>query len=291
MVAKRRFRSCGKPWMKKLALIVVAALMIPALGTAQQGKKWKINLSVFTAKVSRTEFVNSFATDGSEIWLFESGDGSEGFILNSSKGGLGFSLGFSYDVTSFVGFGSGNGAVMAYAEFTLAPSFAYADIPEREHQYAWDESTDSYLENRHERVQSGRKVSLYGLTLGAVILPFARIPVSLDLNGGLWRWRLEYVSGTSLLYGSSLGTAFLEEYLGSEYKGNGKWEKDILGFVVGAGLRFTFLKHLSLDLMAKFPLMTTRRAWTGLVNLYGDPIRSNVSRAGTILGIGLSAYY
>jgi hypothetical protein len=277
--------------MKKLIVIAVAGLMIPALGLAQEGKKWRIHLSVFTASVPRTEFANSFGTEGTALWVFESEDGSQGFVRSDSKAGFGFSLGFSYDVTSLVQFGPGEMATRAYLEFALAPSFTYAGAPEWEHLYVWDESAGGYFESVYEHVQSGRKASFYGLTLGAVITPFRKIPVSLDLNAGLWRWHLEYVSETAAAYGTSLDMAFIEDYLGGEYKGNGKWEKNIIGPVVGVGLRFGFLKYFSLDLMAKFPMMTTRQAWTGLYNVLGDPIRSRVYGSGNLWGIGLSVYY
>ena len=277
--------------MKKLIVIAVAGLMISSSGLAQQGKKWRIHFSAFTASVPRTEFANSFATEGSALWVFENEDGSQGFVRNGSKGGFGFALGFSYDVTSLVQFGPGEITARAYVEFALAPSFTYADAPEWEHLYVWDESAEDYVESVYERVQSGRKASFYGLTLGAVISPFKKIPISLDLNAGLWRWHLEYVSETAAAYGTSLDTSFIEDYLGGEYNGNGKWEKNIIGPVVGLGLRFAFLKYFSLDLIGKFPLMTSRRAWTGLYNVVGDPIRSKVYGTGNLWGVGLSVYY
>lgn len=277
--------------MKRLIAIAVAGLMIPALALAQEGKKWRIHVSVFTASVSRTEFANSFGTEGTALWVFESDDGSQGFVRSGSKSGFGFALGFSYDATSLLQFGRYEIPTRAYIEFALAPSFTYADAPEWEHLYVWDESAEDYVESVYEHVQSGRKASFYGLTLGVVISPFRKIPISLDLNAGLWRWRLKYVSATALAYGTSLDTAFIEDYLGGEYKGNGKWEKDIIGPVVGVGLRFDFLKYFSLDLMAKFPMMTTRRAWTGLYNVIGEPIRSRVYGTGNLWGVGLSVYY
>ena len=277
--------------MKKLIAIAVAGLMIPALALAQEGKKWRIHLSVFAASVSRTEFANSFATDGNQLYPYESEDGSQGFVRNGSKAGLGFSLGFSYDVTSLVQSGPGDIDIRAYVEFTLAPSFSYADAPEWEHYFAWDDSTASFVESVYERVQTGRKASFYGLTLGVMMLPFKRIPISFEFNGGLWNWRLESVSPTALAYGPSLDTSAVEDYVESAYKGNGKWEKDFWGFIFGSGLRFYFLKHFSLDLLAKFPLIISRHAWTGFTNIMGDPIKSKVYGTGTIWGVGLSVYY
>jgi hypothetical protein len=141
-------------------------------------------------------------------------------------------------------------------------------------------------------VQTGRKARFMGLNFGCVLIPFRRIPVGVDLFGGLWICHREFVSGTVAYYDGRESIQLVEDLLGGDYEGGGKFVKNKIGFVLGAGLKIYPLRFVSIDAKYTLNLVNSREESTNLYYVEsGDTVMRGIAGFGHVASIGLTFYF
>jgi hypothetical protein len=179
-----------------------------------------------------------------------------------------------------------------YIELAFHPAIKYPDMAESAWRRYYDAGARQFVDETLTFAQTARKARFMGLNIGGVYIPFPRIPVGVDLFGGLWICHREFVSGAVAYYDGRGSLQQVRDLLGGDYDGRGKFVKNNIGFVLGAGLKIYPLRFVSIDAKYTLNLVNSRKEAT---NLYyvdsGETVMEGIAGFGHVASIGLTFYF
>jgi hypothetical protein len=277
--------------------IVPVALAVLALGigalplaaqTPKSDKGFRFYLSGCGAFVGHSEFPNAFQSSD-PLGLFVAGSHDSGLVFGKSDPSYGIAMGIEFHFSEA---GEGRQANGMYFELTFHPGIKYPDMAESAWRRYYDAVARQFVDETLMFVQTDRKARFMGLNFGCILIPFRRIPVGVDLFGGLWTCHREFVSGTVAYYDSRESIQLVKDLLGGDYEGRGKFVKNKIGFVLGAGLKVYPLRFVSIDAKYTLNLVNSREEST---NLYyvdsGETVMNGIAGFGNVASIGLTFYF
>jgi hypothetical protein len=256
--------------------------------TPKNDRGFRFYLSGFGAFVSHSEFPNAFMSSDT-IGLYVAGLHDSGLVFKKSDPGYGFALGIELGLSEA---GEGRQASRMYIELAFHPAIKYPDMAESAWRRYYDAGARQFVDETLTFAQTARKARFMGLNIGGVYIPFPRIPVGVDLFGGLWICHREFVSGAVAYYDGRGSLQQVRDLLGGDYDGRGKFVKNNIGFVLGAGLKIYPLRFVSIDAKYTLNLVNSRKEAT---NLYyvdsGETVMEGIAGFGHVASIGLTFYF
>jgi len=287
IIHRRRSRA-----LRALGLSLVLAFGASALSaqTPDKVRTWRFYVSAFGAFVGQAEFPNAFNDLAGRLWVMIDESRGWGLIKDKADPGYGFTIG----ATAGPDFGGTGGGIRmrGYLELTYIPGIRFPDQDEFDWRYHADPAGGPWIDEVVTFTQTGRKSHYLGLNFGAVVLPFRAIPAGVDLFGGLWSCHKEFVSGTVAYYDGRTSIEPVKSLQGGDYEGRGKFVKNQIGFVLGAGLKIYPLPFVSIDAKYTLNLVTSRKESTDFYYVEsGETVMRSVAGFGNVTSIGLTVYF
>ena len=230
-------------------LLVFGCIGLPLVADSMDqpaGRKWHFQISAFGGFESGARFIHHFRLySDREMALWYNNDNvSEAWDTADAAFVPGAALGIGYDLSR---------VVSVYARFSYVLTAKFHDGVEETLQTLDISDTETYGKFV-TYPQTSRKAQAFGGSVGAVLSPFLRIPVGLDIELGLWGYNQEFLSATCQKYDQEAAITMLETRnvidgrdVG-EYQGRGKWKESHLCLMVGLGLKYYPIQCVSVDL-------------------------------------------
>jgi hypothetical protein len=229
-----------------VVLCLVGAPLLAEASHQSSARRWHFQLSVFGGFESGASFIHHFRLySDREMTLWYNDDHvSDAWTKADARFVPGASLGVQYELSRVIGL---------YAKFSYFLPVKFADGIEETVQTFDIADTATYGQVANY-AQTSRKAQAFGLSLGTVLTPLARVPVGLDIELGLWRYSQEFLSGSCQKYDQDAVFTSIENRnvldgrdVG-EYLGQGKWREKHLCLLAGLGLKYYPLRWVALDL-------------------------------------------
>ncbi|MCJ7580405.1 MAG: hypothetical protein MUP98_07705 [Candidatus Aminicenantes bacterium] len=235
--------------ISKTCFALFACLFFVSTLSAQTSKHGRFTLSLFGGSFGGVEFLTGYrAGPSGGAYISPEWDASaQGpLVQKQSAGTFGFSIGYMVGLSARPV--NDNYSFSLYGEVSYSPMVKFSDGIETRTWEDWDQSVFQFVEKSDTFLQTNRKAGMYGATMGAVWIPFARAPIGIDLGVGLWRFTQEFTSETLQFLENISDISIVTDKsanTGLSYAGQGKLERNHTALLVKIGLIYKLPKFVS----------------------------------------------